>query len=119
MFSLSLACRRVARSPSALWQVGRGYAAKPETKPSPPPQEMDEGERKIMSKLSSEFTPSHLAVQDISGGCGSFYAISITSDKFRGLSTVKQHRLVNAVLKDEIDVIHGLQVLRLEAHVAT
>lgn len=44
------------------------------------------------------------------GGCGSFYAISITSDAFKDLSTVKQHRLVNEVLKKEIEGIHGLQV---------
>ena len=44
------------------------------------------------------------------GGCGTFYAISITSDAFKGLPTVKQHRLVNEVLKKEIEGIHGLQV---------
>lgn len=44
------------------------------------------------------------------GGCGTFYAISIASEAFRGLSTVKQHRLVNEVLKEEIEGIHGLQV---------
>ena len=44
------------------------------------------------------------------GGCGSFYAISITSNAFKGLTTVKQHRLVNETLKKEIEGIHGLQV---------
>lgn len=44
------------------------------------------------------------------GGCGSFYAISITSSAFKGLTTVKQHRLVNETLKKEIEGIHGLQV---------
>lgn len=44
------------------------------------------------------------------GGCGSFYAISITSNAFKGLNTVKQHRLVNETLKKEIEGIHGLQV---------
>jgi BolA-like protein 3 len=44
------------------------------------------------------------------GGCGSFYAITIASQAFKGLSTVKQHRLVTQVLKEEIEGIHGLQV---------
>lgn len=44
------------------------------------------------------------------GGCGSFYAIAITSEAFRGLSMVKQHQLVNKTLKNEIETIHGLQV---------
>lgn len=44
------------------------------------------------------------------GGCGSFYAISITSKAFSGLPIVKQHRLVNDALKEEIPGIHGLQV---------
>ena len=44
------------------------------------------------------------------GGCGSFYAITIASQAFKGLSIVKQHRLVNDALKKEIEGIHGLQV---------
>lgn len=50
------------------------------------------------------------------GGCGTFYAISISSAAFKGLPTVKQHRLVNETLKKEIEGIHGLQasVLDLE-----
>ncbi len=47
------------------------------------------------------------------GGCGSFYAIIIASDRFKGLSMVKQHQLVNEALKSEIKSIHGLQVCHL------
>lgn len=47
---------------------------------------------------------------DVLGGCGTFYAILIKSEAFRGLSTIKQHRLVNETLKEEIEGIHGLQV---------
>jgi BolA-like protein 3 len=46
----------------------------------------------------------------LKGGCGSFYAISITSSAFKGLPMIKQHRLVNDTLKKEIEGIHGLQV---------
>ncbi|KAF8592478.1 bola-like protein, partial [Ramaria rubella] len=67
-------------------------------------------EQKIYTKLQSKFTPSQLLVQDVSGGCGDFYAITIASDAFNGLSTLKQHRLVQDELKEEIESIHGLQV---------
>jgi hypothetical protein len=46
----------------------------------------------------------------MSGGCGSFYAIHISSPQFKGLSTIKQHKLVNECLKEEVKAIHGLQV---------
>jgi BolA-like protein 3 len=98
----------------------RGYASK---------QSLSEGEQAILDKLTDRFAPTAISVQDVSGvfygahmlvnvnvtdsgigGCGSFYAISITSDAFKDLPTVKQHRLVNEVLKKEIEGIHGLQV---------
>ena len=44
------------------------------------------------------------------GGCGTFYNIIIASEEFKGLSLVKQQRLVNQTLKEEIQGIHGLQV---------
>ena len=44
------------------------------------------------------------------GGCGSFYAISISHPSFKGLSTMKQHRIVNGLLAEEIKAMHGLQV---------
>lgn len=94
---------------------------------------MDAGEQNIFNKLREKFGPTELRVQDISGrsilsardvllkradelalgGCGSFYAISITSENFKGLSIVKQHRLVNETLKQEIEGIHGLQVRKI------
>jgi hypothetical protein len=44
------------------------------------------------------------------GGCGTFFAISIESDKFKGLSKIKQHQKVNKVLEDEVKTWHGMQV---------
>ncbi|OMP83530.1 Altered inheritance of mitochondria protein 1, partial [Diplodia seriata] len=49
-------------------------------------------------------------VQDISGGCGSMYALDIHSPKFKGLTVIKQHKLVNEILKDEIKSWHGVQL---------
>ncbi|EPQ27701.1 uncharacterized protein PFL1_04839 [Pseudozyma flocculosa PF-1] len=68
------------------------------------------GEQLILELLTKRFKPTQLKVQDVSGGCGSFYAIAISSKEFKGLSTIKAHRLVNSVLKDVIKDIHGLQL---------
>jgi len=53
------------------------------------------------------------------GGCGSFYAIHISSPLFKGLTTIKQHRLVNECLKEEVKDIHGLQVSTVRWNYAT
>ncbi|KIY72970.1 bola-like protein [Cylindrobasidium torrendii FP15055 ss-10] len=76
---------------------------------TPPPSLLD-GEQTIYQKLTEKFAPSQLQVQDVSGGCGSFYAIVIASDAFKGLSTLKQHKLVTQTLKSDIEGIHGLQI---------
>lgn len=75
-----------------------------------PTPELSEGEKVIYDKLRSKFSPSHLRVQDVSGGCGSFYAITISSKDFTGMPMVKQHRLITDELKAEIEGIHGVQI---------
>lgn len=64
----------------------------------------------IHGKLTKALQPKKLQVVDISGGCGSMFAIDVTSDRFKGLSIVKQHKLVNEILKDDIQKWHGLQL---------
>lgn len=71
---------------------------------------MSDAERKVYNKLTKELEPSELEVADISGGCGSMFAINVTSDKFKGISMVKQHKLVNSILSKEISQWHGLQL---------
>ncbi|KAI9510988.1 bola protein, partial [Russula earlei] len=88
----------------------RTYTAATRAQASAPSSKLDEGEQAIRDKLSEHFQPSELLVQDVSGGCGTFYAITIASAAFKGIPVVKQHRLVNEVLKKEIEGIHGLQV---------
>ncbi|KAL4703129.1 hypothetical protein ACJJTC_000188 [Scirpophaga incertulas] len=53
---------------------------------------------------------TYLSVQDISGGCGAMFEISVEAKEFVGLSTVKQHRLVNEALKSEIAEMHGIRI---------
>lgn len=86
-------------------------ASSPSASSTPP---LDTGEQAIYSKLRDAFSPARLEVQDVSGGCGSFYAIEISSTKFKGLGMVKQQKLVNEVLKDELKEIHGIQVCNRE-----
>ncbi len=63
---------------------------------------------RLESKLRNSFSPSHLSVEDTSGGCGAFFRLEIVSKNFEGISMVKQHRAVNELLKEEIKGIHGL-----------
>ncbi|KAK5006441.1 hypothetical protein LTR28_006486 [Elasticomyces elasticus] len=50
------------------------------------------------------------SVQDISGGCGSMYGIEVVSAQFKGMPVIKQHRLVNKILGEEIKKWHGIQL---------
>ncbi|KAJ7937344.1 bola protein [Mycena leptocephala] len=67
-------------------------------------------EQIIYNKLTERFSPSQLQIADISGGCGTFFAITIASEAFKGIPMVKQHQLVTQTIKAEIEEIHGLQV---------
>nr|GAT53838.1 predicted protein [Mycena chlorophos] len=69
-----------------------------------------EKEQLIHAKLTERFAPTRLEIADTSGGCGTFYAISIASQAFKGIPMVKQHQLVTQTLKSEIQEIHGLQI---------
>lgn len=69
-----------------------------------------EAEQAIAALLTDKLSPSSLLVQDISGGCGSMYAIDISSAAFKGLSILKQQRMVNAALGDVMKSWHGVQL---------
>ncbi|KAF6827775.1 BolA-like protein [Colletotrichum plurivorum] len=87
----------------------RAYSATAET-PLEKPDHLDAAESTIWDLLVAEFAPSELVVQDVSGGCGSMYAIDITSAKFKGANMLKQQRMVNAVLGDMLKQWHGVQL---------
>lgn len=67
-------------------------------------------EKLVYEKLKKSLNPTSLEIKDISGGCGSMFLIDIKSEIFKNLSIIKQHKLVNEVLKDEIKGWHGLQL---------
>ncbi|CCH45305.1 hypothetical protein BN7_4887 [Wickerhamomyces ciferrii] len=73
-------------------------------------ERLSDYEQLIYNKLYKELTPESLEVMDISGGCGSMFAISVVSQNFKGLTMIKQHKLVNSILSDEIAKWHGLQL---------
>ncbi|EPE32994.1 BolA-like protein [Glarea lozoyensis ATCC 20868] len=100
---------------------GRGYSTKEGTigsgeegvggsKMEEAPGHLNAKEKEIWGLLMRELGASELKVADVSGGCGSMYSIDITSEKFRGLSMLKQQRLVNQVLGEEIKGWHGVQL---------
>ncbi|KAG0305164.1 hypothetical protein BGZ99_002176 [Dissophora globulifera] len=75
-----------------------------------PPASLNEGEKHLYTRLFEKFQPSKLVVEDISGGCGSMYQVEVVSPAFKDLSMVKQHRLVNETLKEEIKGMHGIRL---------
>ncbi|KAL2912769.1 hypothetical protein HK105_207761 [Polyrhizophydium stewartii] len=67
-------------------------------------------ERMLHEKLANQLQATKLNVQDISGGCGSMFTIEIASPMFHGMPLVKQHRIVNDILRDDIKGMHGIQI---------
>lgn len=75
-----------------------------------PPEHLNAAEKKIYHHLVQQLEPTSLDVQDISGGCGSTYAIEIVSHLFTGLTLVQQQKLVYVALRDMIKDWHGVRI---------
>ncbi|KAF4317836.1 hypothetical protein BBO99_00007740 [Phytophthora kernoviae] len=69
-----------------------------------------EAEQAMHSALAARLEAVHVKVTDVSGGCGSMFDIEVASPQFKGQSRVKQHRMVNEILKEEIKSMHGLTI---------
>ena len=63
--------------------------------------------------LRERLSATAVTVVDASGGCGSFYNVTVVSTRFEGMSTIKQHRAVTEVLEAEIGKMHGLTIRTL------
>ncbi|XP_068623600.1 bolA-like protein 2 [Battus philenor] len=61
----------------------------------------------IKEKLTKELDAVHVEVTDESDGCGAKFSAVIVSDKFQGKPLLARHRLVNAVLQEELKSIHA------------
>jgi len=95
---------------TSVFAATRSYSSEAPSSTVEPPDYLDEKELKVFNMLKEGLNPVRLEVQDVSGGCGSMYALDIVSEQFKGLPIVKQHRLVNSVLGDELKKWHGVQM---------
>ncbi|KAJ8923524.1 hypothetical protein NQ315_010102 [Exocentrus adspersus] len=68
-------------------------------------------EADILGKLREKFPQAKIiSVEDTSGGCGAMFNISVETNEFKGLSIMKQHRMIYDTLKEEIQHLHGLHL---------
>ncbi|XP_017782858.1 PREDICTED: bolA-like protein 3 [Nicrophorus vespilloides] len=68
-------------------------------------------EQELKDILKARFPgATEIKVEDVSGGCGAMYDIMVETVEFKGLSIVKQHRAITDSLKEQIKLIHGLQI---------
>ena len=62
----------------------------------------------LENKLKSELEPIFLKVEDMSDGCGAKYNVLVVSKLFEGKGLLQRQRMVNEVLKEEMNSIHAL-----------
>ena len=77
-------------------------------------------QQKITQKLNDNIPAEHLEVinesnmHNVPPGSESHFKITIVSDAFIGKSLLAQHRMINAVLKDELE--HDIHALALHTY---
>jgi stress-induced morphogen len=60
---------------------------------------------------TTALTPSLVEVTDISGGCGTSFAITVVADAFASVRLLQRHRMIHAALGgDMMEKIHALQL---------
>eukprot|EP00038_Savillea_parva_P016237 m.16352 g.16352 ORF g.16352 m.16352 type:complete len:113 (-) comp3376_c0_seq2:279-617(-) len=69
-----------------------------------------ESEAAMEAKLKDVLEATTVNVEDVSGGCGSAFLVEVESPQFKGLSKIKQHRLVTTALADEVAEMHSIRV---------
>lgn len=64
-----------------------------------------------MNKLRQNFPNAvTISVEDTSGGCGAMFNVSVETEEFKGLSVMKQHRMVYDLLQEQLKAIHGIHL---------
>ena len=65
----------------------------------------------ILALLDQAFPGGDVAVEDRTGG-GDHFQVTVTSERFNGLSLIEQHKLVNAALATPLadGTIHELRI---------
>lgn len=51
-------------------------------------------EAAMAALLRERLAATHVDVKDVSGGCGSFYNVTVVSPRFEGMPMIRQHRRV-------------------------
>lgn len=70
--------------------------------------------QRIEQKLNTDLQPIHIEVinethmHNVPKDAESHFKVIVVSEQFSGLSLIKQHRMVNAALADEMNQIHAL-----------
>ncbi|CAL2027999.1 unnamed protein product [Caenorhabditis brenneri] len=65
-----------------------------------------------MSKLLTDSIQgcTRVEVHDVSNGCGSMFDVVVEASSFQGKSKVAQHKIVTAILREQIKSMHGLTI---------
>ncbi|CAG9809366.1 unnamed protein product [Chironomus riparius] len=66
-------------------------------------------EHNLTAVLEKHFK-GEVRVFDVSGGCGAMFEVNIKSPEFKGMSLVKQHQMVNKILKEQVAQMHGIRI---------
>lgn len=61
----------------------------------------------LSTLLTTSLSATHVAITDMSGGCGQMYEAVVVSPLFEGKNRLARHRMVNQAVKEEIKVIHA------------
>lgn len=58
--------------------------------------------------IKSNLKVTKLSIEDVSGGCGQAFKVEVASSDFKNKSLIKQHQLLNEILKEELKDIHSI-----------
>ena len=67
-------------------------------------------ESSLEDLIRKNLNANQVSVIDKSGGCGQSFQVIVRSKQFEGLPKIKQHKLVQDVLKDEIKKWHAISL---------
>lgn len=61
----------------------------------------------LEGKIKEKLATSYVKAVDESDGCGGKFSVTVVSEQFKGKTLLQKHRLVNAVLSEELKEIHA------------
>ena len=67
-------------------------------------------EDNLAQVLKASLNAHYVNVLDKSGGCGASFEVVVHASVFEGVPTIKQHRMVQEVIKDDIKKWHAVSI---------